>query len=145
MNFSPEAAGRISLHLVSNPSHLEAVDPVAMGRARARQVRLGEAGQAKVLPVLIHGDAAFAGQGIWAETLSLGTMPGFTVGGTIQIIVNNLIGFTADPEECYSSRFSSDIGKRLPIPIFHVNAEDPKPRFVSPRWPSNTATHSTPM
>ena len=117
---------RVSLHLVSNPSHLEAVDPVAMGRARARQIRLGETGQVKVLPVLIHGDAAFAGQGIWAETLSLGTMPGFSVGGTIQIIVNNLIGFTADPDECYSSRFSSDIGKRLPIPIFHVNAEDPE-------------------
>ena len=81
----------MSLHLVSNPSHLEAVDPVAMGRARARQIRLGETGQVKVLPVLIHGDAAFAGQGIWAETLSLGTMPGFSVGGTIQIIVNNLI------------------------------------------------------
>jgi 2-oxoglutarate dehydrogenase E1 component len=79
-----------------------------------------------VLPVLIHGDAAFAGQGIWAETLSLGTIPGFTVGGTIQIIVNNLIGFTADPEECYPSRYSSDIGKRMPIPIFHVNAEDPE-------------------
>jgi 2-oxoglutarate dehydrogenase E1 component len=114
----------MGLHLVSNPSHLEAVDPVAMGRARAQQIRIGEAGQTKVLPVLIHGDAAFAGQGIWAETMNLGTMPGFTVGGTIQIIVNNLIGFTADPEECYSSRFSSDIGKRLPIPIFHVNAED---------------------
>jgi 2-oxoglutarate dehydrogenase E1 component len=110
--------------MVSNPSHLEAVDAVAMGRARAQQVRLGESGQAKVLPVLIHGDAAFAGQGIWAETLNLSTIPGFTVGGTIQIIVNNLIGFTADPEECYSSRYSSDIGKRLPIPIFHVNAED---------------------
>ena len=114
----------MGMHLVSNPSHLEAVDPVAMGRARAQQIRIGEAGQNKVLPVLIHGDAAFAGQGIWAETMNLGTMPGFTVGGTIQIIVNNLIGFTADPEECYSSRFSSDIGKRLPIPIFHVNAED---------------------
>jgi 2-oxoglutarate dehydrogenase E1 component len=97
-----------------------------MGRARAQQVRLGENGQDQVLPVLIHGDAAFAGQGIWAETLSLGAMCGFTVGGTIQIIVNNLIGFTADPEECYSSRFSSDIGKRLPIPIFHVNGEDPE-------------------
>ncbi len=122
--FHTRSGGQISLHLVSNPSHLEAVDPVAMGRARAQQVRLGESGQAKVLPVLIHGDAAFAGQGIWAETLNLGTIPGFTVGGTIQIIVNNLIGFTADPDECYSSRFSSDIGKRLPIPIFHVNAED---------------------
>jgi 2-oxoglutarate dehydrogenase E1 component len=124
--FLTRSGGSVSLHLVSNPSHLEAVDPVAMGRARAQQIRLGETGQAQVLPVLIHGDAAFAGQGIWAETLSLGTMPGFSVGGTIQIIVNNLIGFTADPDECYSSRFSSDIGKRLPIPIFHVNAEDPE-------------------
>ena len=122
--FLAKGGGKIGLHLVSNPSHLEAVDPVAMGRARAQQVRLGENGQDQVLPVLIHGDAAFAGQGIWAETLSLGAMCGFTVGGTIQIIVNNLIGFTADPEECYSSRFSSDIGKRLPIPIFHVNGED---------------------
>jgi 2-oxoglutarate dehydrogenase E1 component len=114
----------MGLHLVSNPSHLEAVDPVAMGRARAQQVRIGDDGQTKVLPVLIHGDAAFAGQGIWAETLSLGTISGFSVGGSIQIIVNNLIGFTADPDECYPSRYSSDIGKRLPIPIFHVNAED---------------------
>ncbi len=124
--FLTRTGGKISLHLVSNPSHLEAVDPVAMGRARARQTRIGEAGQVKVLPVVIHGDAAFAGQGIWAETMSLGTMPGFTVGGTIQIIVNNLIGFTADPDECYPTRFSSDLGKRLPIPIFHVNAEDPE-------------------
>ena len=123
--FITRTGGKISLHLVSNPSHLEAVDPVAMGRARAQQIRLGDGGPAKVLPVLIHGDAAFAGQGIWAETMGLGTIPGFNVGGTIQIIVNNLIGFTADPDECYSSRYSSDIGKRLPIPIFHVNAEDP--------------------
>jgi 2-oxoglutarate dehydrogenase E1 component len=122
--FVTRSGSTMGLHLVSNPSHLEAVDPVAMGRARAQQVRFGEDGQSKVLPVLIHGDAAFAGQGIWAETLGLGTIPGFTVGGTIQIIVNNLIGFTADPDEAYSSRFSSDIGKRLPIPIFHVNAED---------------------
>jgi 2-oxoglutarate dehydrogenase E1 component len=114
----------MGLHLVSNPSHLEAVDPVALGRTRAQQIRIGEGGESKVLPVLIHGDAAFAGQGIWAETMGLGTVAGFTVGGTIQIIVNNLIGFTADPEETYSSRYSSDIGKRLPIPIFHVNAED---------------------
>jgi 2-oxoglutarate dehydrogenase E1 component len=123
-HFLTRSGENLGLHLVSNPSHLEAVDPVAMGRARAQQVRFGENGEAKVLPLLIHGDAAFAGQGIWAETLALGTIPGFSVGGTIQIIVNNLIGFTADPEECYPSRFSSDIGKRLPIPIFHVNAED---------------------
>jgi 2-oxoglutarate dehydrogenase E1 component len=122
--FAARNGTTMRLHLVSNPSHLEAVDPVAMGRARAQQVRIGEAGQKKVLPVLIHGDAAFAGQGIWAETINLNSLPGFTVGGTVQIIVNNLIGFTADPEECYSSRFSSDLAKRLPIPIFHVNAED---------------------
>jgi 2-oxoglutarate dehydrogenase E1 component len=122
--FFTRTGGKVSLHLVSNPSHLEAVDPVAMGRARARQTRIGEAGQDQVLPVLIHGDAAFAGQGVWAETLNLGPMSGFTVGGTIQIIVNNLIGFTADPEECYPPRYSSDIGKRLSIPIFHVNGED---------------------
>ncbi len=135
----------MGLHLVSNPSHLEAVDPVAMGRSRAQQMRIGETGQTKVLPVLIHGDAAFAGQGIWAETMSLGTIPGFTVGGTIQIIVNNLIGFTADPDECYSSRFSSDIGKRLPIPIFHVTQKMPMQRCASRRWLSNIAIHSTPM
>ncbi len=122
--FQARGGATLGLHLVSNPSHLEAVDPVAMGRARAWQTRLGETGQEKVLPVLIHGDAAFAGQGIWAETLNLTAMPGFNVGGSIQIVVNNLIGFTAEPDECYPSRFSTDIGKRLPIPIFHVNAED---------------------
>jgi 2-oxoglutarate dehydrogenase E1 component len=122
--FQTRGGRNLSLHLVSNPSHLEAVDPVAMGRARAWQTRVGETGQEKVLPVLIHGDAAFAGQGIWAETLNLGGMPGFNVGGTIQIVVNNLIGFTAEPDECYPSRFSTDIGKRLAIPVFHVNAED---------------------
>ena len=116
----------VSLHLVSNPSHLEAVDPIAMGRAKARQVRYGADGVSRVLPVLIHGDAAFAGQGIWAETLNLGSIEGYSVGGTIQIVVNNLIGFTAEPEESNSTRFSTDIAKRLPVPIFHVNAEDPE-------------------
>ena len=115
----------IALHLASNPSHLEAADPVVMGRARARQVRLGEEGPKKVLPVIIHGDAAFAGQGIWAETLVLATINGYTVGGTIQVVVNNLLGFTAEPLESNSSRFATDMAKRLPIPIFHVNAEDP--------------------
>ena len=114
----------VSLHLASNPSHLEAVDPVAMGRARAKQTRFGADGIARVLPVCIHGDAAFAGQGIWAETMNLAGIEGFSVGGSIQIIVNNLIGFTAEPDESNSSRFSSDLAKRLPVPIFHVNAED---------------------
>jgi 2-oxoglutarate dehydrogenase E1 component len=119
----------IALHLASNPSHLEAVDPVALGRTRAKQIRTGlqqlTDGRNKVLPMCIHGDAAFAGQGIFAETLVLGSLPGYEVGGTVHVIVNNLLGFTALPEESNSSRFSSDLAKRLPIPIFHVNAEDP--------------------
>ncbi len=115
----------VSLHLASNPSHLEAVDPVVMGRARARQQRMGDSGAAHVLPMILHGDAAFAGQGIWAETMNLASINGYNVGGTIQVIVNNLLGFTANAEESNSSRFASDLAKRLPIPIFHVNAEDP--------------------
>jgi 2-oxoglutarate dehydrogenase E1 component len=130
---SPEGK-KISIHLASNPSHLEAVDPVALGRARAKQTRIddetkandfGLSGQLQVLPIVIHGDAAFAGQGIVAETLNMAVLHGYNVGGTINIIVNNLLGFTATPEESNSSRFSTDIAKRLPIPIFHVNAEDP--------------------
>ena len=119
----------IALHLVSNPSHLEAVDPVALGRSRAKQTRISvnssdQNGRDQVLPICMHGDAAFAGQGILAECLVLGALHGYEVGGTIQIIVNNLLGFTAAPEESNASRFASDIAKRLPVPIFHVNAED---------------------
>ncbi len=116
----------VAMHLVSNPSHLEAVNPVAMGRARAKQVRFGRDGQRQVLPLVIHGDAAFAGQGITAEVLNLGNIEGYTVGGTVQVLVNNLIGFTAEPSESTSTRFATDAAKRLPIPIFHVNAEDPE-------------------
>ena len=123
--YQAEDGGAIELHLVSNPSHLEAVDPVLLGRARARQARLGEDGAQRVLPIMVHGDAAFAGQGIVAESLVLGSLPGYDVGGTVHVIVNNLLGFTALPEEGNASRYSSDLAKRLPIPIFHVNAEDP--------------------
>jgi 2-oxoglutarate dehydrogenase E1 component len=115
----------IALHLASNPSHLEAIDPVVLGRTRAKQERIGKSGKDQVLPLIIHGDAAFAGQGIVAETLNMATLHGFNVGGTLHVIVNNLLGFTALPEESNCSRFSSDVAKRLPIPIFHVNAEDP--------------------
>jgi 2-oxoglutarate dehydrogenase E1 component len=117
---------QVRIHLVSNPSHLEAVDPVALGRVRAKQTRRGEKGKKQTLPILMHGDSAFAGQGIWAETLNLAALRGYSVGGTINIIVNNLLGFTTNPREYNSSRFSSDMAKRLPIPIFHVNAEDPE-------------------
>src|SRR5215813_3829798 len=119
----------IDIHLVSNPSHLEAVDPVAVGRARAKLTRY--AGGAtnfdahKVVPIVMHGDAAFAGQGIFAETLNLADLEAYTVGGTIHIIVNNLIGFTTRPVQEHSSRFAADLAKRQNVPIFHVNAEDP--------------------
>jgi len=119
----------IEIHLVSNPSHLEAVDPVAVGRARAKLTRY--AGRAtgfdanKVVPIVMHGDAAFAGQGIFAETLNLADLQAYTVGGTIHIIVNNLIGFTTRPVQEHSSRFAADLAKRQDVPIFHVNAEDP--------------------
>ena len=116
---------QVRVHLVSNPSHLEAVDPVAMGRVRAKQTRRGKDGKREALLILMHGDSAFAGQGIWAETLNLSDLRGYTVGGTVNIIVNNLLGFTTNPFEYSSSRFASDLAKRLPIPIFHVNAEDP--------------------
>src|SRR5271169_1287562 len=122
--FTGSSGHPVRIHLVSNPSHLEAVDPVALGRARAKQTRLGRDGKNRVLPVLMHGDSAFAGQGITAETLNLANLRGYTVGGTVHIIVNNLIGFTTNPSDAYSGRFSSDLAKRLPIPIFHVNGED---------------------
>ena len=126
--FRSSTGHTVALHLVSNPSHLEAVDPVALGRARAKQVRAtletGQDGRNLVLPIAMHGDAAFAGQGILAETLVLGGLPGYDAGGTIQIVVNNLLGFTASPEESNSSRFATDVAKRLQVPIFHVNAED---------------------
>ncbi len=115
----------LQVRIVSGPSHLEAVDPVMMGRVRAKQTRTGSEGTKNVLPILIHGDAALAGQGIAAEALNLANLEGFSVGGTIHLVANNLIGFTARPDEIYSSRFSTDVAKRLPIPIFHVNAEDP--------------------
>ena len=116
---------KVALHLASNPSHLEAVDPVVMGRARAKQERDGAEGRRETMPVVLHGDAAFAGQGMVAETLNMATLRGYDVGGTVHVIVNNLLGFTALPEESNSSRFATDIAKRLPIPILHVNAEDP--------------------
>jgi 2-oxoglutarate dehydrogenase E1 component len=132
--YTTTAGKPINMHLVSNPSHLEAVDPVAMGRARAKQTRHGVDGPIidrtpatlnKVWPIVMHGDAAFAGQGVLAETLNLADLKAYTVGGTLHIIVNNLIGFTTQPPQEHSSRFASDIAKRQSIPVFHVNAEDP--------------------
>jgi len=121
------ASGRtVHIHMVSNPSHLEAVNPVVAGRVRARQERIGEQGRRQVLGITIHGDAAFAGQGIAAETLNFAGLKGFDIGGTVHLIVNNLIGFTAEPAALYSSRFASDVARRLAIPILHVNGEEPE-------------------
>jgi 2-oxoglutarate dehydrogenase E1 component len=115
---------KIHIHLASNPSHLEAVDPVTVGRTRAKQDRAGEGGKAQYLPLLVHGDAAFAGQGITAETLNYADLGGYTVGGTIHVIVNNLIGFTTNARDEHSSRFAAQLARRQAIPIFHVNGED---------------------
>ena len=115
---------KVHIHLVSNPSHLEAVDPVTIGRTRAKQDRAGEGGSEKFLPLLVHGDAAFAGQGITAETLNLADLAGYTVGGTVHIIANNLLGFTTLWNEEHSSRFAAQLALRQSIPIFHVNGED---------------------
>ena len=132
--YTTSSGKEIGIHLVSNPSHLEAVDPVAIGRSRAKQTRYGLRGAYvdrsretlnKVVPIVMHGDAAFAGQGIWAETLNFADLRAYTVGGTIHIIVNNLIGFTTPPRQEHSARFASDIAKRQSVPIFHVNGEDP--------------------
>jgi 2-oxoglutarate dehydrogenase E1 component len=118
------SGNRVHIHLVSNPSHLEAVDPVTVGRTRAKQDRTGEGGREKYLPLLVHGDAAFAGQGILAETMNYADLPGYTVGGTIHVIVNNLLGFTTSYLEEHSTRFAACIARRQSIPIFHVNGED---------------------
>jgi 2-oxoglutarate dehydrogenase E1 component len=118
------SGNKVHIHLVSNPSHLEAVDPVTVGRSRAKQDRAGEGGREKYLPLLIHGDAAFAGQGILAETMNYADLPSYTVGGTIHVVVNNLLGFTTSYLEEHSTRFAACIARRQSIPIFHVNAED---------------------
>jgi 2-oxoglutarate dehydrogenase E1 component len=118
------SGAKVHIHLVSNPSHLEAVDPVTVGRTRAKQDRAGEDGWKQFLPLLVHGDAAFAGQGVTAETLNLADLPGYSVGGTVHILANNLLGFTTQYSEEHSSRFSAQLARRQSIPIFHVNAED---------------------
>jgi 2-oxoglutarate dehydrogenase E1 component len=122
--YSTHSGGKVHIHLVSNPSHLEAVDPVTVGRTRAKQDRTGKGGRGKYLPLLVHGDAAFAGQGILAETMNYADLPGYTVGGTIHVVVNNLLGFTTNYTEEHSTRFAACIARRQSIPIFHVNGED---------------------
>ncbi len=116
----------IHLSLAPNPSHLEAVDPVVLGKIRAKQAGRGEGGRNMVMGVLLHGDAAFAGQGLVAECLDLSELKGYRTGGTIHLIVNNQIGFTTNPSYSRSSPYPSDVAKMVQAPIFHVNGDDPE-------------------
>ena len=129
--------GTITVNLVANPSHLEAADPVVEGTARAaqtdRSTRAGVHDPAVALAILIHGDASFAGQGVVAETLNLEGLAGYTTGGTLHLIANNQIGFTTDPSEGRSTRYSSDLAKGFDVPIIHVNADDPEAAVSSIR------------
>jgi 2-oxoglutarate dehydrogenase E1 component len=120
------SGAQIEIRLAANPSHLEAVDPVVEGTARARQrIRGDTEHRKKVLPLLIHGDAAFAGQGIVAETLNMSQLHGYGTGGTFHVVVNNQIGFTTLPEDARSSMYATDVAKMIEAPIFHVNGDDP--------------------
>jgi 2-oxoglutarate dehydrogenase E1 component len=120
-------SGNVHVALAFNPSHLEVVNPVVEGSVRARQERRGDVGGGKVLPVLIHGDAAFAGQGVIMETLQLSQARGFCTGGSMHVIINNQVGFTmSDPKDARSTLYCSDVAKMVEAPIFHVNADDPE-------------------
>ncbi|HUP49661.1 MAG TPA: multifunctional oxoglutarate decarboxylase/oxoglutarate dehydrogenase thiamine pyrophosphate-binding subunit/dihydrolipoyllysine-residue succinyltransferase subunit [Thermoanaerobaculia bacterium] len=117
---------KVKLTLASNPSHLEAVDPIVEGMVRAKQRLVGDRKRSFVLPVLLHGDAAFAGQGVVAETLNLSQLKGYRTGGTIHVVINNQIGFTTGPESARSSTYATDVAKAVMAPIFHVNGDDPE-------------------
>ncbi|MEJ2725815.1 MAG: 2-oxoglutarate dehydrogenase E1 component, partial [Deltaproteobacteria bacterium] len=126
-DFSDKETGTtIHISLVPNPSHLESVDPVVQGKTRAIQRKHRDRNRKKVLPILIHGDAAFSGQGVVAETFNLSQLKGYRTGGTIHLIINNQIGFTTASREARSTFFATDIAKTLPVPIFHVNSDDPE-------------------
>jgi 2-oxoglutarate dehydrogenase E1 component len=116
----------VHLTLTPNPSHLEAVNPVVEGRARAKQTRFKDLHRRMGIPLLLHGDAAFAGQGLVAETLNLSQLQGYTTGGTVHVVINNQIGFTTAPNDARSTTYCTDIAKMIQAPVFHVNGEDPE-------------------
>ena len=121
-----EDGTHVHVSMVANPSHLESVDPVVQGKARSLQHMKGDTAHKRVLPVLLHGDAAFTGQGVVAETLNMAQLAGYGTGGTVHIVVNNQIGFTTSARSARSTMFPTDIGKMMAIPIFHVNGDDPE-------------------
>jgi 2-oxoglutarate decarboxylase len=116
----------IAVSVAFNPSHLEAVDPVVEGIVRPKQDRLGDTERERVIPILVHGDAAFAGQGVVAETLNLSQLEGYFTGGTIHLVINNQIGFTTNPDQSRSTSYSTDIARMVQAPIFHVNGDAPQ-------------------
>ena len=116
----------LHISLCFNPSHLEFVNTVAQGRTRCKQDRRGDTKRQEVMTILIHGDAAFAGEGIVQETLNMSELPGYRTGGTLHIVINNQVGFTTEPHQGRSTTYATDIAKMLQIPIFHVNGEDPE-------------------
>ncbi|HEY3292669.1 MAG TPA: multifunctional oxoglutarate decarboxylase/oxoglutarate dehydrogenase thiamine pyrophosphate-binding subunit/dihydrolipoyllysine-residue succinyltransferase subunit, partial [Candidatus Nanopelagicaceae bacterium] len=124
--FTAESGAKTKIYLAANPSHLEAVNPVLEGVVRAKQDRLNVKGSFSVLPILIHGDAAFAGQGVVFETLNLSQLRGYRTGGTIHVVINNQVGFTTSPEMSRSSTYATDVAKGIQAPIFHVNGDDPE-------------------
>ncbi len=124
--FQSRAGNVIPLELAANPSHLEAVDPVVLGMARARMDQIHPPGNYPVLPLIIHGDAAFAGQGVVAESLNLSQIRGYKVGGAIHLVINNQVGFTTTPDQARSSVYATDVAKMVQAPIFHVNGDDPE-------------------
>ncbi len=125
--FTAEDGKSTKVYLAANPSHLEAVNPVLEGIARAKQDRLNLAGEDfTVLPLLLHGDAAFAGQGVVAETLNLSQLRGYRTGGTVHVVINNQVGFTTSPSSSRSSTYSTDVARMIQAPIFHVNGDDPE-------------------
>ena len=124
--FTAESGAKTKIYLAANPSHLEAVNPVLEGIVRAKQDRLNTKGAYSVLPILLHGDASFAGQGVNAETMQLAGLPGYRTGGTIHIVVNNQVGFTTSPTSSRTARYATDIAKMIEAPIFHVNGDDPE-------------------
>jgi 2-oxoglutarate dehydrogenase E1 component len=124
--FVSRSGAEIPVELAANPSHLEAVDPVVIGMVRAKQDAINHPDAYSVLPILMHGDAAFAGQGVVAETLNMSDIKGYRVGGTIHLVVNNQIGFTTTPESARTGYYSTDVAKIIQAPIFHVNGDDPE-------------------